>query len=80
MPERPESLVAQGISPSAEGDFFRVGVGNMERKGGVVVPPCVPRFPFAAQTLGSFSPLAFAAAPRWGSSNPLEHCPSVVIS
>ena len=48
--------------------------------GGVVVPPLrSPRFPFAAQTPAA-SPLWLSPPPPLGgSSNPLEHCPSVLI-
>ena len=47
-------------------------------QGGVVVPLRSPAFPLPLRPRQP--PLAFAAAPAGGSSNPLEHCPSVLIS
>lgn len=65
------------------------GVGTWNSQGWVVVLAVPARshpwefplcFSFTAQTPTASPPLAFAAAPAGGSSNPLEHCPSVVIS
>lgn len=64
--------MAQGFSPSAEGDFF-LGVGgrNNERKGGCrSAPPCVPPLSLYRSDPGSFSPSGFRRRPRWGQLKP----------
>ena len=64
--------MAQGISPSAEGDFFwGMGSGTSNARGGVVVPPpCVPPLSLCRSDPGSFSPSGFRRRPRWGQLKP----------
>ena len=54
-------------------------LGTSNARGVVVPPPCVPPFPLPLRPR-QLLPLWLSPPPRWGSSNPLEHCPSVLIS
>ena len=79
-PKNPQTRMALGFFDSGYGYELELPRVGRSRRAGSLPPLGVPPLlPFTAQTLAA-SPLAFAAAPRWGSSNPLEHCPSVMIS